>query len=164
MDRAQLPRAGANVASRVGRRRQPEGLEDRLRALRIPPTTQAQQHPPHQPLVHRPGHLETLVRFERDLDPAELIAHALIDDREFLILQIHRAALLAPPNVPRPPSFAHVPGSGQRLNLLLQHVAHRFQADRDQRLDHCHPRAQILGQGARLLPTDKLHLALSADA
>jgi hypothetical protein len=91
-----------------------------------------------------------------------LIAHPLIHDRQFLVPEVHGAALLTPPDVAGPAALARIPRPGQGLDLPLQHVAHRLQAQRNKRLNHRHPRAKILGQFPCLPPADKLYLALSA--
>ena len=49
-------------------------LGDRLGACLVPAATQADEHPPEQPLVQAPRPLEVLVRLQRDLRVRPLIA------------------------------------------------------------------------------------------
>ena len=68
------------------------------------------------------------------------IAHARDGDREFLIGEKDRARLRAPA---RHTDFfirTRIPRAGQYHDFLLQRILDRFEAQRDQRLNHrqCH--------------------------
>ena len=99
--RAQLARTGAFEPSRHRRRTQPERLRHGLGASLVLARRQSAEHLVQEARVARPRLLQARIGGQRDFHAAMLIADPRHLDRQFLVGQIHRAALTGPAHVSR---------------------------------------------------------------
>ena len=99
----------------------------------------------------RPGRLEGGIRLERHLAPRRTIAHAGHRHRQFLIGQVDRSALGAPPHHVGALVHTRVLRTGERRHFRDQCLLHGFQAERIQRQRRRRRHGAIV-QWDRLLP------------
>jgi len=122
LEQAQLAGARANAAPRHARPGEPEGFRHRFGGGLVLPTREAAQHPAEEPHILRPRRLQRGIGRQRDFAPGLAIAHARHGDRQFLVGQIDRSALRAPPHHGGARVVAGIPRTGQRLDLGQQRL------------------------------------------
>ena len=78
-----------------------------------------------------------------------LIADPRHLDRQFLVGQIHRAALTSPAHMSRQAPLAGIPGARQPLDVRLQFLHHLVESHGNQRLDQRHAGVDVRGRRHR---------------
>lgn len=142
---SQCARRGADIAPGDAGAAEPEGLGHRLGRGPVIAAAQAVENAPEHAFVRGAGLLELGVALQRDLDAGVPIPHPRHLDGEFLISEIDRAMLPAPPDPVWRGVPASVPRAGQRLHFLVEDIFDRLQTEWNQRLDERDAGVEILG-------------------
>jgi len=141
---AEPPNARPDEPARDGRGSQAEGRRDGLRALGVGATAQVPEHLQEHPAIGLPGVLEALVGAEQDLPVTREIPDTRVGDRELLIQQVHRPALVPPADGTQraPLILVELDGANgpQPLQQVLLHLLAELKMLRD-RVNAMYPRA-----------------------